>query len=78
MDYQKKKQSSKNKPEYLNAMKYSNIAFQMIIIIGAGTYGGVTLDEYYETKPVITIILSLFSIFTALYLVLKDFIKPKK
>ncbi len=51
----------------------------MAVTIGLGCWGGYKLDQTYPNKyHVYTIILSLFSIFAALYLVLKDFIKPKE
>jgi F0F1-type ATP synthase assembly protein I len=60
-------------------LKYSNLAIQMAVTIGLGAWAGVKLDKHYQTsKPVFTIILSLFGIAAALYLVLKDFIKPKE
>ncbi len=59
--------------------KYSSMGFQMAIIIGGGCYGGHKLDQYYQNKtPVFTIILSLVSIAVAMYIVLKDLIKPTK
>lgn len=48
-------------------------------IIGLSAWGGQKLDAYFKNiQPVFTIILSLLGIAAALYLVLKDFIKPKK
>ena len=59
--------------------KYGNIAIQMGAIIGLSAWGGQKLDEYYQNStPVFTIVLSLLGISAALYLALKDFIKPKK
>jgi ATP synthase protein I len=59
--------------------KYSNLAIQMGLIIGLSAWGGQKLDAYYKnSQPVFTIVLSLAGIGIALYLVLKDFIKPKK
>lgn len=50
----------------------------MALIIAGGSYGGHKLDQHYGNKtPVFTIILSLLSIGIALYLVLRDVIKPK-
>lgn len=59
--------------------KYSGLAVQMAVIIGAGCYGGYKLDEHFQNKetPIYTIVLSLISIALAMYIVLKDFIKPK-
>lgn len=62
-----------------NYIKYTQIGFQMAIIITLGAFGGKKLDEYMKmTTPVFTIILSLLSIAAALYLALKDFIFPPK
>ena len=50
----------------------------MAAIIGLSSWGGIKLDEYYQNKnQVFTIVLSLLGIFAALYVVLKDLIKPK-
>ena len=70
----------KKSPSSFNAYaKYSALGVQMALIIGGGCYGGYKLDEYYNnTTPVFTIILSLLSIALAMYIVLKDFIKPGK
>jgi hypothetical protein len=55
------------------------MGFQMAIIITLGAFGGKKLDAYFSLQtPVFTIILSLLSIATALYLALKDFIFPPK
>lgn len=70
----------KSQPNSLNAYaKYGALGVQMALIIGGGCYGGYKLDEYYKnTTPIFTIILSLASIALAMYVVLKDFIKPDK
>lgn len=72
-----KNQSPQKQPN--NFLKYSNLGIQMAVTIGLGCWGGYKLDQAYPNKHhAWTIVLSLFSIFAALYLVLKDFIKPKK
>mgnify|MGYP001563585402 FL=1 len=72
-----KNQSPQKPPN--NLLKYSNLGIQMALTIGLGCWGGYKLDEIYNNEtPVFTIVLSLISIFAALYLVLKDFIKPQK
>jgi F0F1-type ATP synthase assembly protein I len=72
--------NEKQPPKPLSAYaKYSALGIQMAVIIGGGCYGGFKLDEHYQnTTPVFTIILSLVSIGLAMYIVLKDFIKPSK
>ena len=71
-----KNQSPQKPPN--NYLRFTNMAFQMAAIIGLGSWGGYKLDEIYENKtPVFTIVLSLVSIFAAMYISLKDFIKPK-
>ncbi len=55
------------------------MAIQLGVTIGLGAWGGYKLDQYYNNRnPVFTSILSLLGIAAGLYLVLKDFIKPKK
>lgn len=73
------KNPEKKPHKQLNAYaKYSSLAIQMAVIIGGGCYGGFKLDEYYRNStPVFTIVLSLVSIAFAMYIVLKDLIKPQ-
>jgi hypothetical protein len=58
--------------------RYSNIAIQMGVIIGAGVFGGVKIDQWLELKfPVFTLILTVFAFSTAIYIAVKDFIHKK-
>ena len=51
----------------------------MGITIGLFVWGGKKLDGYFQNKTaVFTIVLSLLGIALAMYLVLKDLIKPKE
>ncbi|MDD2386069.1 MAG: AtpZ/AtpI family protein [Bacteroidales bacterium] len=71
---QKNKDNKKPIREGVNKfVRFSTLAFEMGIIIGGGTYGGVYLDDYFELNtPVFTIVLSLFAVFASLYLVIKQ------
>jgi hypothetical protein len=61
-----------------NYAKYSSIAFQMLVIILLGVFGGYKLDQYLELKfPVFTLVLSLASVALAIYYAIKDFLKNK-
>ena len=67
----KRKQKSVN--QYL---RFTGIVFQMMAIIGAGTWFGIWLDGQREEEgQLFTIIFSLLSVFAALYLVIKDVMK---
>lgn len=71
----------KNNPlDSVNAYaKYSSLAFQMIFIILAGVSGGRWIDQKLELAyPIFTFVLSVASVFLAIYYALKDFIKKKK
>ena len=58
--------------------KYSSIAFQMILIILIGVFGGHFIDKYFEFKfPFLTIILSFSSVALAIYFVVKDLLNNK-
>jgi F0F1-type ATP synthase assembly protein I len=57
-------------------LRFSNLTFQMGVIIGLSAWGGMKLDEHFKTKdPYFTIVLSLIGIGIALYVVLRDVVK---
>ena len=61
-----------------NYAKYSAIGFQMLAVILIGVFGGRKLDQWIgNDHNVFTIIFSLLSVFAAIYLAIKDFIKLK-
>lgn len=65
-----------SKPERNPYLRFTAIAMQMGLIIAAGTYGGVWLDEHYsDGGNLYTIILSLTAVFASLYHVYREIIK---
>ena len=69
------------KPQQYNSyLKYAGMAFQMGAVITIGVFGGKKLDSWlgFTKVPVFTLVLSLVSIAAAIYLSIKDFLKPKK
>ena len=55
------------------------MGFQMGAIITIGVLGGKKLDEWIGWKtPIFTLVLSLVSVAAAIYISIKDFLKPKK
>ena len=70
---------SQKKKQLNNIARYSSMAFQMMIIIVVGTFGGLKLDRWLEIEfPVFTLILSLLSVALAIYLAIKDIININK
>jgi MFS-type transporter involved in bile tolerance (Atg22 family) len=75
----KNKKSSKKSKQHNKILVFSGMAFQMGAIIGLGAWGGVKLDEKFQTgSKIFTISLSLASIFIAMYLVIRDVLKMQK
>ncbi|MFN5024586.1 MAG: AtpZ/AtpI family protein [Bacteroidota bacterium] len=57
-------------------LRYTNVAFQMIVIIVAGSLGGVYLDQLTELAfPVYTVVGTVLSVFAAVYISIKEFLK---
>jgi drug/metabolite transporter (DMT)-like permease len=65
-----KKDSPKKVPNKL--VVFMNIPIQMGVIIFAFSYLGIWLDEKYTDSSVFTIVLSLLSVFIALYNVIRQ------
>lgn len=62
-----------------NYARYSSIAFQMLIIILIGVFGGYKLDQWLQLKfPVFTVILSIIAVILSIYTVTKDLLKQGK
>ena len=53
------------------------MGLKMALIMIAGTYFGIKLDEWLQFKkiPIFTLLFSLLSVFLAIYYFVKDFIK---
>jgi F0F1-type ATP synthase assembly protein I len=76
-DSQKKKNPKQSENKGLNQYaRYTGLAFQMLGVILVTVWGGTKLDKLtgWHT-PVFTIVLSLFGVFAAIYIAVKDFIK---
>jgi ATP synthase protein I len=58
--------------------RYSSIALQMMVIICGGSLGGYWLDKWLKWGfPIFTLTFSLLSVALAIYLVIREFLKPK-
>lgn len=69
--------SSKKEKKALNSYaRYSSIAFQMVVIMLAGVFGGRELDRWLELQfPVFTLVLTILAVILAIYFVIKDLLK---
>ena len=67
----------RKKRQFNDYARYSGMAFQMLAIILLGVFGGFKLDEWLNTKPILTIILSFCSVILAIYYVTRDLLKKK-
>jgi F0F1-type ATP synthase assembly protein I len=66
----------KKKKSLENYARYSSIAFQMLVIILAGVFGGIKLDQWLAlSTPIFTIILSILSVVLAIYYVTRDLLR---
>jgi F0F1-type ATP synthase assembly protein I len=69
------KESDKRKKQLNNYAKYTGLGIQMLVIIGAGVFGGYYLDTWLENSfPVFLILLSILSVGIAIYHAIKDFL----
>jgi F0F1-type ATP synthase assembly protein I len=51
----------------------------MLIIILAGVFGGIKMDEWLKLRfPVFTVVFSILAVILAIYTVTRDLIKPSK
>ena len=57
--------------------RYSTIAIQMVIIILITSLGGIKLDKWAGTEPLLTVILSLLGVTAAMWLVIKEAIRNR-
>ncbi len=74
MEQQKK--PSLPKKQLNSYAKYSGMAIQMAAIIVGGVLGGIELDKWLKLKfPIFTLVLTLLSVFLAIYYFIKDIIK---
>jgi len=56
-------------------IRYSNMAFEMIAIMGIGTWSGILIDDWLELGfPVFTLVLMILSVVGAIYNAIRKFI----
>jgi len=65
----------KPKKKFDDFIRYSSLAFEMIVIMGVGTWSGILIDGWLELKfPVFTLVLMILSVVGAIYYAIRKFI----
>ena len=71
-------QQNNHKNKNDNFIRYSGIAFEMMAIIGAGTYGGFKLDQWMKNEfKGFTLGFMILSVIAAVLYATKDILKRK-
>jgi len=72
MDPEKYQKPKKKLDDFI---RYSNMAFEMIAIMGIGTWSGILIDDWLELGfPVFTLVLMVLSVVGAIYHAIRKFI----
>ncbi|GIV31005.1 MAG: hypothetical protein KatS3mg029_0356 [Saprospiraceae bacterium] len=60
----------------IDALRYSGMAFQLVILIAIGAYVGRLLDDHFQTdKPYLTALSVVVFLLAGLYLILRDLLR---
>ena len=72
MNPEKYKKPKKKLDDFI---RYSNMAFEMIAIMGIGTWSGILIDDWLKLGfPVFTLVLMILSVIGAIYHAIRKFI----
>jgi hypothetical protein len=72
MDPEKSRKPKKKLDDFI---RYSNLAFEMLAIMGIGTWSGILIDGWLGWRfPVFTLVLMILSVVGAIYHVIRKFI----
>lgn len=66
------KDKKEEKNPWNDYIKYSGIAFQMLAVIGLSAWGGIKLDEKFNSSPLFIILLTFIGIFGSIYTLYKS------
>jgi len=70
------KSSDSEKGKLQSYMKYSGLAFQMLVVLGLAAYGGMWLDAYVGNKnPWFTILFMVLGVVGSIYKIIVSVIK---
>ena len=65
----------KKKKKLDDFIRYSNLAFEMVAIMGVGVFAGIKIDQWLEMRfPAFTLGLMILSVAGAIYHVIRKFL----
>lgn len=71
-----KNKASSEKGKLQSYLKYSGLAFQMLLVLGLAAYGGMKLDAYvHNTNPWFTIVFMLLGVIGSIYQIIVSVMK---
>jgi F0F1-type ATP synthase assembly protein I len=63
------------KKKFDDFIRYSNLAFEMVAIMGAGTFSGWLIDNWLELKfPIFLLVFMVLSVVGAIFYAIRKFI----
>ena len=69
--------NDKGKTEVKAYLKYSGMAFQMIVVLLIAAYAGQWLDDYFKSsQPWFTLVLLLIGVTASMYIIIKTVTRP--
>ena len=69
--------NDKGKTEVKAYLKYSGMAFQMIVVLLIAAYAGQWLDKHFNsTQPWFTLVLLLIGVTASMYIIIKTVTRP--
>ena len=67
--------SHKPKKQLDDFIRYSSLAFEMIVIMGIGVLAGIKIDQWFNLRfPVFTLVLMILSVIGAIYHAIRKFL----
>ncbi|MDP2337247.1 MAG: AtpZ/AtpI family protein [Bacteroidota bacterium] len=67
--------NQKPRKQFDDFIRYSGLAFEMIAIMGIGTWSGTKIDQWLDLKfPVFTLVLMVLAVLGAIYHAIRKFL----
>ncbi len=71
-DNTKEIKEAKEQKAMQNYVRYSSLGFQMLAAMLLGVFGGLQLDKWLHTAPWLTVLLTLFGVGMAMFIIIRE------